>query len=75
MAAWVDLDTGVRVGNKDGDDLMADQVVSGGKTLGDGVGVASVASDLERVNGPLVCGLVDQTALGNLEPDSTVARY
>lgn len=71
MASRVDLDTGVRVGNKDGDDLVTDQIVPGGETLGNGVSVTSIAGDLERVNGPLIRGLVDQATLGNFEPDST----
>lgn len=71
MATRVDLNTGVCVCDEDGNDFVANEVVSSRETLGDGVSVTSIASYLKGVNSPLIGGFVDETRLSNLEPDGT----
>lgn len=68
VASRVELGAGVGVGGVEGDDLVADEVLAGGKALGDGVLDARVAGGHEGGGTPGVGGALTATLL-NLEPD------
>ena len=74
MTARVDLNAAFDIGNKDGDNLVAHQVLAGSQARGNSVGVTSSRVLDQGSGGPFVRALVNESLLSNLEPDGTIQQ-